>query len=70
MLKSPENLKTGLPEPPFFAGAGAVFFGPAPGLTSSPTPTLRDPKYDYNYDYDDYDYDDQCCGAGAGRSLF
>ena len=47
----------GLPEPPFLAGAGAVFFGPAP----APTPTinilfLRDPTYEYKYDYD-YDYD-------------
>ena len=29
-------LQAGLPEPPFLAGAGAVFFGPAP----TPTPTL------------------------------
>ena len=30
--------KTGLPEPPFLAGAGAFFFGPAPAPT--PTPNL------------------------------
>ena len=30
---------SGLPEPPFLAGAGAVFLGPSPAPSPPPTPT-------------------------------